>query len=300
MSKYTAHLMGVPKSGGYAPNPVRGCGKKHPGGFYLESETSEGGLLSRLTWLLGTHVDDVGFDINFGNIYTEHPNLGIAIINPAATIVKGKVVNRSDKKMILTPKENDFYIELVDKIGKLALLDRVGSMYYTPWSFAQELWDYGPSRKVSRQAMEIVAPFLPVPIVFCHGQMPVYSRTSSLNALDAAETMLGHSIEGDYRYSPTWTDPLWGTSFSHEHNGDDHYLLPILCAMDRIGVVQDGSKERLASIAMSLTPASKAETVFVSSWVTRGTYVLKDENDPGVSIENVQNILLDKQEVGVL
>jgi hypothetical protein len=292
--------MGVPKTKGYTPNPVRGCGKKHPGGFYLESETSEGGLLSRLTWLLGTHVDDREFDIHFGNIYTDHPNLGMSIINPAATIAKGKIVNKRDKKIILSPIENDFYIDLIDQIGKLALLDRVGSMYYTPWSFAQELWDYGPSRKVSKQAMEIVAPFLPVPIVFCHGQMPIYGRNSSLNALDTAETALGYNNKGEYRYSPTWTDPLWGTSETHEHSGDDHYLLPILRAMDQIGKVQDSNKERLASIAMSLTPASKAETVFVSSWITRGTYVRKDENDPGVSIENVQNILLEQEKVGVL
>ena len=37
------------------------------------------------------------------------------------------------------------------------------------------------------------------------------------------------------------------------------------------------------------------ETVFIASWFTRGAYVLKDEDDPGLEGSSIVNIDIDKE-----
>ena len=293
-------LAGSPKSTTYVKDPVRGCGQKKPGGCYLEMDASPSGQLGKITWVLGTHIDESELDLMWSNVYTSASKRGFSIINPAATLATGQIVYRKDKQVLLTPVQNDLYQELVNRVGPLGILDRVGSDNYTPWSFAEEVWHYGPSRKVSSLFLETIAQFLPIPVFFCHGDMPIYGRGSSVAASSAAEMFLGASY-GEYRYSPTWTDPDWGMGAQLKKDGSDHYLVPILYSLDETknvneSLLPDAGKERLAKLRMLLTPPATAETVFLGSWFTRGTYVLKNESDPGLSMENVHNIVIDEDE----
>jgi hypothetical protein len=269
----------------------------------LEAEGAVTGNLRRLTWVLGTHVDESEVDLHWANVYTASSKRSMAFINPAATLATGKVVMRKDRQILLSPAQNDIYKELAKQVGTIGILDRVGSQHYTPWSFAKEVWDYGPSRKVSKKFMEMLAPHLPMPVLFCHGTMPIYGKGSSLSALDAAESLL--NIEGDYRYAPTWTDQSWGMTLYHENNGDNHYLLPILCALAQdidlnSADLTDQDKERITGARMSLIPAEKTETVFIGSWFTKGTYVKTGARDKGIQLENVKNVLLEREEVSVV
>jgi hypothetical protein len=128
----------------YFPNPKRGCGTKVPGGFYAETEMSRGGVLNLWTWLLG---DGLEGGINcLLNIPPRRAIYG----NLAASLVIGEFVG-ADVPMEgigIFDALHEMFDGLRGRTADIALFDHVGSQYYTPWSFAQEVMAYGPSRRI--------------------------------------------------------------------------------------------------------------------------------------------------------
>lgn len=262
-------------------NPVRGCGQKKKGGFYLEAPLSPYGTLAPLTWVLGTHIID-GYP--WRNVLTQAAQRSMTVINPAATLLKGEVVM---PELLSNMDISDFQLDdmikhgvksgiagrLFERVGELGILDYVGSDNYTPWSFTRELKAYGPSRKVTKDFMRHIAPYLPLPVFFTMKGLPFFSNEDLLCRASAEA-----GIEGLVLLWPTWWEENWGMGARH-HTGDNHAMVPVLQYMDYAKSAPNSSV--------------LGEAIFCASWFTQGTYCLLDEDDPGVAMVNVENLDLD-------
>jgi len=264
-------------------NPTRGCGKKKKGGFYLEAPLGPHGTLAPLTWVLGTHVVD---GRSGRNVLTQAAQRSMTMINPAATLLKGEVampellssLDISDGQlndMLDCGVKPGIADRLSGRVGELGILDYVGSNNYTPWSFAMELLAYGPSRKVTKDFMRQIAPYLPLPVFFTMKGLPFFSKEGELSLawLDSIDADRGHEATMSL---PTWWHDDWGMGARH-YNGDDHMVVDILAAMAN-------------GLLLDFAPG---EAVFCASWFTQGTYCKLDGDDPGVDMVNVENLDLD-------
>jgi hypothetical protein len=276
-------------------NPVRGCGTLKKGGFYLQAEGGPGGTLNRTTWVLGTHVFNTGLWMQ-DNIFVDAPPRSMQYINPAATLVKGNVVD-IDIKVKMSKSEGVLYENLVHAVGTFGVLDHVGSAYYpTPFEFADEVWQYGPSRKVPETMIRWLSDngMFPVPVFFAHSRMPMFSTISMRETIfKLACKNVGHDPAGpDWQYGPTWLKARkgWGMTTESTDTGGNHYLIPILKSLSQF-------KEAATNMftATGRDTGIYHQTMFLASWFTRGAYVLKDENDPGMHGTGIINIDIDKE-----
>lgn len=263
-------------AGAYQVNPPRGCGLKVRGGSYLEADTAPEGTLNRTTWVLGNHYSG-GI-----NVYTDGiSRRGMSLFNPSATLFTGEVVYDPLWVATLTKETEGQWLNLLRSVGTHGLLDYVGHNNYTPWSFTVEAFELGPSRRVTRSFMESIAPYLPLPVFFAHRGMPIFEDAEhAADGKDRAIQLVDYPDTG-YSQGPTWYGPTWGMGLG-DYPGDDHYLLPILRAMDECeGDLMDS--ETYESVGFY-------ETLWLASWFTRGTYVLAGDDDDGSDAMNVQNI----------
>ena len=283
-------------------NPVRGCGTLAKGGFYLQAEGGEGGTLNRTTWVLGTHVLNTEH-WRKDNIFVDAPPRSMVYINPAATLVKGSIVYADgmddnvgrEIETPLTEEEGNLYDDLRRAIGTFGILDHVGSAYYsTPFEFAEEVWQYGPSRKVPETMLRWLSEnhMFPVPVFFAHSRMPVFATMSMREEIFrlACKNCGEDPKDPAWQYGPTWmrADRGWGMTIASTDTGGDHYLIPILKSLSRLPTEDFALAGRDAGIYH--------QTLFLASWFTRGAYVLKDENDPGMSGTGIINIDIEKGE----
>ena len=285
--------------GSYQMNPVRGCGTKKRGGCYLEAESSPGGTLRRLAFVLSEHT------MGGTNVFVDAPSRSMVLIDPAATLLSGTVVFAGVGYSPGSQAEEQKYERLLRQIGsEFALLDHVGRAHYSPWQFVDEVWQKGPSRKVSQDFLLKVAPILPLPVFFTHPDMPVFqAMTPELmreavdlmaRALNAPETRM------TFTSRPTWFDPKWGLTTDSAGDGSDHCLLPILQALDVLAELRaSGShdEEELEILYPNLIEHERFEMFLGATWFTRGSYVLEDEGDPGIDELNVFNLNLDTEEI---
>ena len=129
----------------YSANPQRECGTKKQDSFYLEGgEFGEGGALWPLSYILGTGYPEDALAM-------EIAPLGMQWFNPAATLAVEELVLANGA---FEPADDDVaqrYDHFQTCTKSVGLIDHVGGQY-TAHSFANELAQYGPSRKVPPQA----------------------------------------------------------------------------------------------------------------------------------------------------
>lgn len=249
----------------YTPNPVRGCGRKKRGGFYLEAGLSPFGTLNAVTYCLGSGVEAGE------NLILDISARGVWLGDLAASFVSGQFININD---LWTPPEDqaDWYAQMLGRVGKPVLFDHVGKAHYSPASFVNELLAYGPSRRVPGPVAEQIAGMTPIAILFCHDNMPLFSseaqRDELLSLLDTGDLT-------DQQLAPTWRRPDWGLGIECD-DGRDHYLVNVIQAMDDDTAVQAFLKD-----------VPRTRQPFAVSWITHVSYVAQTEEESGEARDEV-------------
>ena len=267
--------------GEYHANPVRGCGTKKKGGYYLESETSREGELRLWTWILGSGTADGE------NCFLSIPPRQMTVGNLPASLLLGEYISPEASIWDGVHLAGELtanmkvYNDLKGRCGELSLMDHVGSSFYSPWSFAFEVMKYGPSRRVPPAIAKIVACKLPVPIVFAHSDMPLFEHLESRdNALTAAKATASSFNWGDVQFKPTWMDDGWGLFVKHKNYGNLHYMSLLLEAMSLSGEVEN--EAGMVQLQEIVAEQNCYEQPFGASWVTKVTYCLQDDDDLAV------------------
>jgi len=274
-------------------NPNRKCGTKKENSFYLECAMGAGGALSSWTWLLSDGIDEV--------ITIKLPPRSMTVINPIATIVEREIVladestdryNSKDEKSLL-------YEHLRSKTRDLGIGDHVGSDNYSPHDFAEEVRNYGPSRKVSRLNAETYALILkkygPFPIMFAHSNIPVFRDKHQRDKAIA----LGMGIDDRYwhnEYVSTWRMLDWGQYVRKDQvDGRNQYIVRFLEILDKVRTVRATPENQDAYIQFNafMKGVTFMEQPFGLSWITKISYtlpssgILEDESIlkiPGIKI----------------
>jgi hypothetical protein len=240
------------------------------GGTYLGGSFGPNGTLETWTWLLGTHVE------GFYNLLVSAPARQMKIINLPYTLGTGRLVEDLDAtpEMVVPPEVAALLLEL----PRAAVLDHVGSQHYTPHQFAEECRQHGPSRRVNPDIAAQIAPFLPLPIIFTHSDMPIIENYPGLD--DVLEWQ-GYPA-GTYQCEPTFFDPAWGLRVKRDsgtktqpYNGEKHWAVGTLKALH-----QCYSGKKLNKGLIPEAPRSAIglhEATFGVSWLTRATYVVRGD-----------------------
>lgn len=249
----------------YTSNPERGCGRKKRGGFYLEAGLSPFGTLNAVTYCLGSGVE------TGENLVVDISARGVWLGDLAASFISGQFVNAND---LWTAPEGqaDWYAEMLAKVGKPVLFDHVGKAHYSPNSFVNELQEYGPIRRVPGAVAEQIASLIPIAILFCHDDMPLF--TSEVQR-DELLSLLNTDDLTDWQLAPTWRHPDWGLGIACD-DGRDHYLVDVIEAMD-----ED------TAVPTFLKAIPKARQPFAMSWITHVSYVAQKEEESGEAYDEV-------------
>ncbi len=117
----------------------RGCGNLVPGGYYLSAVDcfAAAGALQAVTFPFGDGLSDVVSCA--GSV----PSRGMLLINPAATFATQFLVRAE-----APPDSSELYTRLTNQVMAEGLVDHVGSRHYTAASFAIELAERMPNRRV--------------------------------------------------------------------------------------------------------------------------------------------------------
>ena len=233
-------------------NPKRGCGTLQKGGYYLRSELSPWGKLSAWSWLLGEcYMGGI-------NLALSPPARGMTIINLPATVHYRRIVTENLDFEVWHPA--------IANLPKVALLDHVGSKHYNPYTFWHETRSHGVSRRVDEYTASVIKDNLPIPIVFTHEQIPMYTDTAQRNDLMLVSNPQRFDYSDDSKhFVPTWFNNDYGL-LSRGYTGSDHYM-PYTLAEYFI----DGQKppKNLQFV----------EQTFGVSWITECAYVKRDDDD---------------------
>lgn len=243
----------------YTPNPVRGCGRKKRGGFYLEAGMSPLGTLNAVTYCVGSGME------TGENLIIDISARGVWLGDLAASFISGQFININDPWT--TPADQtDWYAQMLGKVGRPVLFDHVGKAHYSPASFVNELLEYGPSRRVPGPVAEQIAGMTPIAILFCHDDMPLFTseaqRDKLLSLLDTGD-LTGQQLV------PTWHRPDWGLGIECD-DGRDHYLVDVIQAMDGDTAVQ-----------AFLSDVPRTRQPFAISWITHVSYVAQEAEESG-------------------
>ena len=254
------------------PNPQRGCGQLKEGGFYARGDVGTGGTLSSWTWTLGEHV------IGGKNLNISVPARQMQVINLPATL---------HRRQMSTEAVELFADNPLAKLPAYALLDHIGSEYYTPWSFMLECSQHGPSRRIPQNIANAIAKHCPIPIVFTHTWLPVVDEHYWADLCQWTAPGVAPAL---WTTEPTYEVTEWGIRRDDWHGGLDrngliHWIIPTLRQMHEAG----GGKEKHLSQIM---PAELAENTLLSeqiygiSWITRCVYIAS-ENDNDQTLEEL-------------
>lgn len=256
------------------PDPTRGCGHLVKGGFYLRSEMGRSGTLVPWAWCLGESV------IGGANLSFTVPARQTQVCHMRSTLATRQFSTEDRMKGLSMVRG------LAD-LPDFALMDHIGESNYTPYSFAMECQQYGPSRRVSRAvASRLVAEnMLPIPIIFTHPQMPVvdadFKNVLALWAIDLEKPHSQTQVVPDV----TCYRENWGILAKSKDCGNDHWIVPVLKYLhERNGK----GKKHLTEIM----PAVLAEnTLFIEqavgvSWLTNAVYVVRGD-EPNDDLGNI-------------
>lgn len=247
-------------------NEPRGCGTLKEGKCYLQGRSGPGGTLKAWVWLLGTQLSGsawnwltdvpprmmqtVDFQFSLADCRTIFPNHGLDFY---------EVVARR-------PMPDQARMNLVH-LPRYGLLDHVGSVHYTPASFARECAARGPSRAVPRSMAANVAKllkhFAALPIIFTHSDVPLVNP-------DAHHDLIQDLCfaPGEAQLNPTWWYKGWGLH-KGKQAGKDHWAVDLMDVLDR--------KELPADYGADIV---FAEQVFGVSWITSSVYVTRGDETP--------------------
>lgn len=273
-------------------NPIRGCGTKKHDAFYLESDMSKDGPLHAWTWVLGDGLDHV-IPIAVNQVPRRIP----VLFNPAATLVKETFVG-SDVVQF-SPIEKDAYEYFLTKTKGIGVADYVGSNNYTAASFAAETARYGPSRRIPRTSaamfLEIFQDIGPFPMWFVHADIPMYQNITQAAVVNGyakdALSAISDYLDFDAQwFKPVWRYDSWGQyAIKNQDAGHDHYLVPILKAIDVIERNDPLDRALLDSANIEwewlrdeftnrFVAAHFEPQFFGASWMTKVTYTLPEED----------------------
>ena len=76
----------------YTPNPVRGCGRKKRGGFYLEAGLSPFGTLNAVTYCLGSGVEageNLILDISARGVWLGDLAPALSVVSLSISMISG-------------------------------------------------------------------------------------------------------------------------------------------------------------------------------------------------------------------
>lgn len=245
-------------------NPARGCGKLVAGGTYLRgAPMSRKGTYCPLVWVLGTHVLN-----GSPNMLKTVPPRGQYLFDPELSFERGLVLMSDEAAVIRRDLGfKDSTQPQIAALGKVGILDHVGSSHYTPWSFATELSKYGPSRKVDPDFAALIAPYLPLKIFFTHSDLPFFTSPSHRESflrqiMEAPEASIRR-----WSYGPTWEDPTWSWRVKFDRDempimnfGETHYMGQVL---------------RFLSTTSDRWDTYRHEAIFCGSWIMDAVYVCK-------------------------
>jgi len=265
---------------GYTSDPQRGCGHKVRGGFYLEADFSSQGGLMPMSWVLGTQVE------GRENLFTDTAQRAVTLVDIPATFMTLYVVRAGDDFPLIDDRMV-VYNRTVDHVGTFGLLDYVGANHYTPFSFTDELYRYGPSRRVPRKIAKSMVVKLPLPVMFCHPDVPVFENNEAAKeAHRKAIALYGWDESLSTFYTPTWMHSWWGMHAERGvQTGSKHFMVPILRALnDDSSFLSDFSVEYM-------------QMPFAMSWLTRISYVRRHSDDAS-GILGVIDIDLEENEDG--
>lgn len=260
--------------GRYYPNPGRGCGTKKENAWYLEGSLfSADGPLWAWTWLLGDGVENLFF-LGF-------PPRGMELINPAATIALREKVLDKPEFHPFGDREREEYNRMRQATRTLGLGDHVGKQHYTPYSFANEVSHYGPSRRVPEKIAialnETMRERGAIPIIFTHSEMPIFDTYEKAEeARDIIEALYPDVVNwNDLNYEPTWIHADFGQYAEREqYTGSDHWLTRVLRAMNDLkNGYLEGSQAALDARSFFATLRYREQALGMS-WITGVTYTL--------------------------
>lgn len=240
---------------GTVANPPRGCGRLKEGGFYARGDVGSGGTLRSWSWVLGEHV------IGGFNYAISAPPRSMQLVHFPATLVSGKLMT--------DPVDLSEFPHLRN-LPSVALLDHVGSAFYTPFSFYKECAAHGPSRRIPEDIAKVIAKHCPLPILFTHDWLPIADKVIVEPLLQWAGANPEYKV-----YDPTPFDADWGITVRETYNGRDHWAISLMQKMDEVG---KGKQRHLSKImsAELLNDTLIAEQVYGVSWITRCVYIAKD------------------------
>lgn len=274
-------------------NPTRGCGTKKADAFYAGAGMGSGGALSAWTWVLGNGVEPVSVRI---------PPRQPIVIDLVATLLEQELVVASDNY----DRNSQEYRELRKRVPQTGLGDHVGASFYDPISFATETQLYGPSRRVSRRNAELIAILLrdlgPLPIMFTHSQIPVFSS-------DGAAEIFIHEMLNDVRPDriPTWEYEKWTcyAMVDGRDSGSSHYLRQVLDILHLMGR-PSFTLEHREKLSLYLDQVTFIEQPFGVSWITQISYTLPADGKltdpsileiPGIDILDLRETESDEEEI---
>lgn len=241
-------------------NPERGCGTLKEGGFYARGDLGNDSNLSTWTWTLGDGI------MGGNNYAIEATPRQMQLINLPSTLDVGRAVYEPDGLPLTVPGDH-----ALRQLPDIAMLDHVGSSFYTPWSFAGEAMAEGPSRKIPPQIAKIIAPYTPMPILFTHSWMPMVDPSRLDELIEWTE------LDPDFSYFGRTPDiPGWGLGAQDDH-GIDHWFTTILVMMHSVkGKVTELSRVMPTPLCEDVLTV---EQVFGLSWITRVIYIAPEEAD---------------------
>lgn len=263
------------------PNPERGCGTKANDACYAEGgEFSAQGTLMPWTWLLGDGLTE--------NIYLEVPPRQIVTINPVATITLRSLIGGA-WPFEIPEKQRALFNRLSEATKNVGVADHVGTKYYSPFSFATECIDLGPSRRISKDMAKELAEAIwehgPIPMLFTHSRMPVFrheeNRVRAMNLVKECYEKEWDNWDQFNYIEPTWLHENWGM-YGDNWLGQQHYILPILTTisiMDQAWrkVSDSESWKRFKMFFTNKDYVQFIEQPFGMSWLCKVSYTL-DEN----------------------
>jgi hypothetical protein len=225
----------------------RKCGNLQKGGCYGFAEVGEGGSLKAWVWLMAKPINNM--------IRCDVPDRTQVIIDPQMTLNESQLwlAEWQEKPKITFP-----HLLLVPGVG---IADHVGKKFYTPFEFALECVERGPSRHLSPQIAKQLAEIVPCPVFFSHDEIPQPEDEKQLADLLAIIDPVSSDVMIDM--FTTWLAPGFGL-VTGSPSWTNHPLVQILAALDHLK-----PKDK--------TEIKHSQALFGVSWITKVAYILEDE-----------------------
>lgn len=249
----------------------RDCGWPVEGGYYACADFSPFGSLRPWTWCPGSGIQ------GGKNLLISVPPRQLSIGHLGETLLSEILSPEEGPRF--AAQQNDY--PALRKFPSIALFDHVGQQY-TPYSFAKETQRLGVSRHIPENiAVKLAAArqrMSCIPIVFTHNHIPVTVQAEEL--LEWAAQITGcNPYMVNWTSVPPFMDKEWGCTVSSRYYGENHWLIPVLKAMDAKELKDERDLTRIMPHFIA-EETLLLEGVFGVSWITEIRYIMKaDEGE---------------------